>query len=249
MKEFVEGGKNIYGFDIGIIMLETKFPRAIGDIGNAKTFDYPVLYDVVAGYNPKKVVLDLKMDDIQPFIDSAKRLEHMGVKAITTSCGFLAMFQNELTERIGIPIFTSTIILLPLLCRMVGGKRVLILTANSETLTDKHFISACGNDYTKYDFDIVGTQRMDTFTNFTVQNWDRVNTTQCKEDIVNIIDSAFHKKAYGAILMECTNIPPYSDVVRKKYNVPVFDIITLTNFVYAAINKNGFYELLRGGIE
>ena len=81
MKDIVEGGKNVYGFDIGIIMLETRFPRILGDIGNAKTFSYPVLYDIVKGYKPDKVVLDLKMEDIRPFIDSAKRLEDMGVKA------------------------------------------------------------------------------------------------------------------------------------------------------------------------
>ena len=60
MKDIVEGGKNVYGFDIGIIMLETRFPRILGDIGNAKTFSYPVLYDIVKGYKPDKVVLDLK---------------------------------------------------------------------------------------------------------------------------------------------------------------------------------------------
>ena len=240
MKDIVEGGKNVYGFDIGIIMLETRFPRILGDIGNAKTFSYPVLYDIVKGYKPDKVVLDLKMEDIRPFIDSAKRLEDMGVKAITTSCGFLAMFQSEIASCIKIPIFTSTIVLLPLLCKMCGGMKVLVLTANSETLTEKHFVSACGSDYTKYNFDVVGTQTMKTFTNFTVQNRERVSVRECGNDIMNTVGQAFSKQKYGAVLMECTNIPPYSDAVREKYKVPVFDIVTLTNFLYIAVNRNGF---------
>lgn len=240
MKDIVLGGKNIYGFDIGIIMLETRFPRILGDIGNARTFHFPVLYDVVKGYKPNKVVLDLKAEDIQPFIDSAQRLEQMGVKAITTSCGFLAMFQNEIAACVNIPVFTSTIILLPLLNKISGGKKVLLLTANSKTLTEKHLISACGSNYKKYNFDIVGTQDLNTFTNFTVENREEVNIRECQKDIMDTVNLAFCKEKYGAVLMECTNIPPYSDLVRKQYNVPVFDAVTLTNFVYMAINGNGF---------
>lgn len=240
MKDIVIGGKNLYGYDIGIMILETKFPRILGDVGNAKTFNYPVLYDIVKGYKPNKVVLDLKPKDIRPFIDSAKRLESMGVKAITTSCGFLSMFQSEIAACVSIPVFTSTIVLLPLLCKICGSKKVLILTANSKTLTKEHFVSACGSDYKKYSFDVVGTENMKTFTNFTVKNKSEVNVRECRNDILEAIDSMFCKEKYGAILMECTNLPPYSDSVREKYNVPVFDIVTLTNFLYMAVNRNGF---------
>ena len=98
MNGIVKGGQNIYGYDIGVLMLDSTFPRICGDIGNARTWDFPVLYKKVEGGTPKKVVLELTSEDIQPFIEGAKELEAAGVKAITTSCGFLALFQEELSN-------------------------------------------------------------------------------------------------------------------------------------------------------
>jgi len=40
----VQGGFNQYGFTVGILMLDTRFPRIPGDMGNAATFPFPVRY-------------------------------------------------------------------------------------------------------------------------------------------------------------------------------------------------------------
>src|SRR5476649_2730781 len=50
------GGKAIYGAKLGILMLEARFPRIPGDMGNAATWPFPVLYHVVKGASPKRVV-------------------------------------------------------------------------------------------------------------------------------------------------------------------------------------------------
>lgn len=38
-------------------MLDTRFARIEGDMGNALTWPFPVLYRVVRGASPKRVVL------------------------------------------------------------------------------------------------------------------------------------------------------------------------------------------------
>lgn len=43
----LKGGFTNYGQDIGILMLDTIFPRIPGDIGNAKSYDFPVRYGVL----------------------------------------------------------------------------------------------------------------------------------------------------------------------------------------------------------
>ena len=52
----VRGGFNQYGFTVGILMLDTRFPRIQGDMGNAGTFPFPVRYHRVSGADPDLVV-------------------------------------------------------------------------------------------------------------------------------------------------------------------------------------------------
>ena len=66
MSNIVYGGKTFYGFDIGIIMLNTTFPRTVGDVGNVGTWNFPVLYEVVEKIPNDKVVLNLETEDIFP---------------------------------------------------------------------------------------------------------------------------------------------------------------------------------------
>ena len=234
MSKIVNGGYNVYGYDIGVLMLDSTFPRVVGDVGNAKTWDYPVLYKTVIGKKPEKVVLNLTLNDIQPFIDAALELQQQGVKAITTSCGFLALFQNELSNVLNVPVFTSALIMLPLISKMIGGKKILVLTANSDTLTQKHIDSVCGNTE-GINYDIVGTQEKPNFTHFTVQNWDSVDIEKCELEILETIEEAIAKEKYGAILLECTNMPPYSEKIRERFGIPVFDFVSLMNFIHSSI--------------
>ena len=236
MSKIVYGGNSVYGYDIGVLMLDSKFPRIIGDVGNAKTWDFPVLFKTVDGKKPEKVVLNLSMEDIQPFIEAALDLQAQGVKAITTSCGFLALFQKELSEILDVPVFTSALIMLPMISRMVGNKKVLVLTANSDTLTKQHIDSVCGNT-DEINYDVVGTQTKPNFTHFTVQNWDSVDIELCEKDIIDTIDEAMENEEYSAILLECTNMPPYSKKIRERYNLPVFDFISLMNFIHSTLNN------------
>ena len=234
MEKIVYGGKNVYGYDIGILMLDSKFPRIRGDVGNAKTWDFPVLYKTVVGGTPKKVVLELTEDDIEPFILAAKELEQAGVKAITTSCGFLALFQKQLANAVNIPVFTSALLMVPFVKRFIGENRKIgILTANSKTLSDAHLraVGIC-----KEDVVIKGLEDKEVFTDFTVQNWDQVDTEKCRAELLEATEELLHENDdIGAMVLECTNMPPYTKDIQQVAGMPVFDIVTLVNFVHSGI--------------
>ncbi len=234
--KIVNGGTNVYGYDIGILMLDSKFPRIPGDVGNAKTWDFPVLYKKVVGGTPQKVVLELKKKDIQPFIDAAIELQKEGVKAITTSCGFLAMFQNELAEAVDIPVFTSALLLVPMVSKMIGKKsKVGILTANKKTLSNEHLCSV-GIDPSRCV--IEGLEDKKVFTNFTVQNWDTVDVDLCKEELIESALKLVNEQTdVEAIVLECTNMPPFAKSIQEAIGKPVFDIVTLTKMVYTSLNQ------------
>lgn len=240
MKNIVKGGLNVYGFDVGIIMLDSSFPRIVGDIGNAKTWNYPVLYKKVEGKVPNKVVLDLTKDDIEPFVQAAKELEAEGVKAITTSCGFLSLFQQELSEAVSIPVFTSSLLFVPMLARMIDLKRkVGILTANKKTLSSMH-LNKVGIDESTVK--IVGLEDKKVFTNYTVYNWDQVDINECRKELQEAANELMNDDTVSVVVLECTNMSPFIKDISDIVKVPVFDIVTMVNMYYNGLNPIGFGE-------
>src|SRR5205814_822845 len=135
----VRGGFNQYGFTVGILMLDTRFPRIVGDMGNARTFPFPVRYRRVTGADPDLVVRRGAEGLLPAFVQGAQELEREGVGAITTSCGFLIKYQQQLARAVRVPVFTSSLLLVPLVHRMLApGGPVGIITVNAGTLTPEH---------------------------------------------------------------------------------------------------------------
>src|SRR6266545_3618678 len=103
-----KGGRTLYGHALGVLMLDTVFPRFPGDVGNALTWPFPVRYQIVEGAFSNRIMgPDPDSELLQPFVDGARRLEAEGVRAITTSCGFLCVYQRELAAAVRIPMLTS----------------------------------------------------------------------------------------------------------------------------------------------
>src|SRR5256712_963098 len=128
----VRGGFNQYGFTVGILILDTRFPRIPGDVGNATTFPFPVRYHRVSGAHPALVVRRGAEGLLPAFVQGARALEGEGVGAITTSCGFLAKYQQELAAAVRVPVFTSSLPMVPLVHRLLpAGRRGGLLTLDA----------------------------------------------------------------------------------------------------------------------
>src|SRR5919109_3786807 len=128
----VRGGPNQYGFTVGILILDTRFPRIPGDMGNATTFPFPVRYHRVTGADPDLVVRRGAEGLLAAFVEGARALEREGVGAVTTNCGFLVKYQRELAAAVSVPVFTSSLLLVPLVHRMLPpGQRVGLITVNA----------------------------------------------------------------------------------------------------------------------
>ena len=142
----LKGGYTNYGQDIGILMLDTRFPRIPGDIGNARSYEgIPIRYKVVKNAHASKVMgKEPDAELLKPFIEAAQELEAEGVKAITTSCGFLAAFQRTLADSVNIPVFTSALMLAPLVHSMINkNKKIGIFTERAWNMDENHFLK-CG---------------------------------------------------------------------------------------------------------
>src|SRR6202022_1862768 len=96
LSTIAKGGKALYGAPLGILMLEARFPRIPGDMSNAATWPFPVLYKVVSGATPQRVVAERARGLLGDFIAAARELASLGADGLTTNCGFLALYQKEL---------------------------------------------------------------------------------------------------------------------------------------------------------
>ena len=138
----VSGGTNICGVSIGVLSLESYFPKPPGHIKNPSSLPFTTSYEIIEGLTVPHLLNHPSPEMIQPLIAAAKRLEKSGVKAITGSCGFLALFQSEIAEAVDVPVFVSSLIQADLIHRMTG-RPVGVLTASANLLTPKH-LSAVG---------------------------------------------------------------------------------------------------------
>jgi Asp/Glu/hydantoin racemase len=233
--ERVRGGYNQYGFSVGILMLDTRFPRIPGDMGHAATFPFPVRYHRVEGAAPDLVVRRGAEGLLPAFIAGARQLESEGVGAITTNCGFLVKFQAQLAASVSVPVFTSTLLLVPLVHRMLRpGRRVGLMTVNAATLTAEHLRGAgIGEDVP---LAVVGMEGEKEFTRVLLGDELELDVDLAREEHVRVARRlvADHPDV-GAIVLECTNMPPYAADIQRATGLPVFDIVSLVTLMHGAL--------------
>ena len=237
MDNIVKGGKNIYGIKIGILMLETIFPRIPGELGNATSFRYPVRYQIVKGASPNKVVREKDPSLLEPFINGAQELEKFGVKAITTNCGFLAQFQPEMANAVNIPFFSSSLMQIPMIYRMLKkDQKVGVLTVNGASLTPDLFKKIGGESIPIV---VKGLEKEEEFTHVLLDNAFMMNVDKSRAENVKVAKELIKENPdVGAIVLECTNMPPYAKAIQEAVQLPVFDIFTLTDMVYNSLVKS-----------
>src|SRR5918912_1108374 len=233
----VHGGRTTYGESIGIRMLDTRFTRIPGDVGNATTFDFPVRYKVVKGASVKRVVLESDPALLRPFVEAAQQLEAEGVRAITTSCGFLALFQKEMAASVGIPVFTSSLLQAPVVYRMLKpDQKIGILTAHGETLEPRH-LRAVGIDES-IPLVVAGSQHTEAFYGVFVQNGLTLDVEAAEAGVVRMACDLIERHPdVGAFVCEGTNFSPFGPTVQEETGRPFFDIVTMTRWIHEAVVK------------
>jgi len=231
--------RTYYGVPIGILMLDSTFERFNGDIGNARTWPFPVQYKIVQGALPNKVVDTLSNHDLfGRFAEAADALIAEGVDGITTTCGFLALYQEKLAAHCSVPVATSALLQVPMVARMLPkGRRVGILTFSAEHLTVDH-LKAVG---VYIDTPIVGMPARSEFQRSIREGDPTVSFEVLKREVLDVAERMLAADpSIGAIVCECTNISPYSYDINRRLGVPIFDMVTLVHWFHRALRPQHF---------
>ena len=235
-----KGGTPFAGVPIGVLVLNAKYPLIPGNVANAKSYKFPVCFKTVD--LPTGWWFELNEEKYQTFLRAAKELEASGVKAIICGCGLFVTWQERASEDLNIPIFTSPLLMVPMISRMIGAKKkVGILTAAGERLYEKNFLPASGID-ASIPFVVGGIDSCSEFLDvIRYQKKPVMDVKLFEQQLMGVVEKMLAENPdIGAFLLECSDIPPFSKAIAEKTGLPVFDFISAAHMIYAALEPKGY---------
>ncbi|WP_290698446.1 aspartate/glutamate racemase family protein [Amphritea sp.] len=233
----IKGGINVCGLTMGVISLESYFPKPAGHIKHPGSFDFPILYKTVKGATIDRLIGERDPELLKPFIEAAQELEREGVKAITGSCGFLALHQKEIADAVDVPVFMSSLIQVPLVSRFLKrDQKVGVVVANSDALSEDHLK---GVGITDEAIMVAGMQHQKQFSEVILHgNTDDLDMDLFEEELSSVIQSMLDESPeVGAIVLECTDLSHFAPILQQRFGLPIFDLSSLTRMVAAAVDR------------
>jgi hypothetical protein len=234
-------GKQVsYGEQVGILLLENYAPFIPGDTANATTYEFPVRFKLVEGLTVKRIFAhDMSLKD--EMVRAGKSLvEEGGVRAITGDCGFMALFQKEMAKELGVPVMLSSLLQIPFIRLLIPeNKKIGIITANSKSL-DKTVFDAIDVEYDER-LVIEGLENKPAFNSGINEECGFLDSDLVEQEVVQAAESLVARdKDIRVILFECSVLPPYGKAVQDAVGLPVFDFVTMINYVHSAVVKKTF---------
>jgi hypothetical protein len=223
---------------IGILVMDAPIVRIPGDGGHPATFPFPVLLRTVRGATLKRLIYERDPSLIAPFIAAGRDLVREGAKTITTTCGFMILFQQELARELPVPVLTSSLLQLPFIASTLKPQdRIGILTADAGQLTSEHLRRA-GGDVSR--ITIFGMQDQPHFREAIFGGTGRIDPAEIQAEVVQQAKCMVATDTrIRSILFECANLPPYATAVQEALDLPVYDFTIMIHHVHAALARTG----------
>ena len=239
MIHFIQKGRVSAGEAVGILLLDTSVPFVPGDVANASTYDYPVRFQKVEGFTVARAIGKdpLVYGELKK---AALSLAEQGVRAITGDCGFMAFHQNRLARALDIPVFLSSLLQLPFIFAIIGqGGKAGVVTASASGL-DEELLHAVGvSDPGRVV--LAGLENSPAFYAFAIEETGSLDEKAVEKEVVDgAVEMVRSHPSIKAILLECSLLPPYGAAVQKAVGLPVFDYITMIDFVFSAVVKKKY---------
>ena len=231
-------GQAVAGYAIGILVLDLWYPYMPGNVANASTYNFPVLFKILKGSTiPQILKADPSLLDL--IVEGGKELEQQGVRAIIGSCGYFGHFQKETSKRLSVPTFLSSILQAPIIMRGLKPEQKIGIICGSAPHLKPSLLTQCGIDDLSR-IVIVGAQDLPEFRNI-LQCTGHFNSYKIKQELVGLAKKFVSDNPdIGAIMLECSDMPPYAWAIQNAVRLPVFDFISLINWIYNAVVRRPF---------
>lgn len=240
--------RRAYGMGLGVILVDDVYPAFPGDVRNASAYPFPLQYDVAEGVDIYDLVrADDKSHLLEPILASARRLERIGCRAIVAECGYFAWFQREIASAVGVPVFASSLLQIPLAQAAVGPDRTVgVLVASEEHLRERHLTRVGVTPGTNYV--VHGAMDGGRIPDFhALWNADvrpavpTADYASAERDFVEVgVSFAAAHPRMGAMVLECTGFPPFAKALQRRIDIPVFSWSTLLDHAYSVVAHRDF---------
>ncbi len=227
----------ISGYPIGIIAVDLVYPKLPGNVVNATTFPFPVLY--------KKVSFEIEQlfegaEELEEqIVQAARELEAEGVRALVGACGYFVHFQKQVANAVSIPVFMSSLCQLPLIqLGLKDNQKIAVFAASGDNIVAP-VIEGVGGSFNKLIVQDVGS-----LESFAPIRWGKteLDNEKLTHDLVDLaLGLKQQNPEIGAILLECSDLPPYAYAIQRATGLPVFDFITLIKWAFTAVVQKPYY--------
>ena len=240
----LKGGYLYHDTPVGVLCLDSQFPKPPGHLRNPTSFDFPVVCSVIKGVDVKKMLFDPSPELMAPFIEAAIQLEKDGVKAIAGSCGFMALFQKEIASAVKVPVLLSSLVQVPLVKTLHGPEaKIGVLTASSQALTPAHFEGVGAN------IDDVVIKGMEGHPEF----WETIiegkrhdfDMEKLEKEICTAARELAEENGLDALVLECTDLSHFARKIQEAVNLPVYDVDSMVEYAGYAVRRRTYKGLDR----
>lgn len=230
-----------YGYPLGIVALDFDSPFVPGDMGNASTFDHPVLYRQVPGLTVAQIFEDREARFADAVVDAASELVAAGAQAITSKCGFMVRYQERVADAVGVPAIMSSLGQLPFLSTVLSSSAsIAVITANSAVL-DEAFLREMYPGI-RQRLHAVGMQDEPHFKHTMIDGAETIDRDGIAAEVCGAARAIVAEDPHvGAILLECAALPAYAaEIQRAVRGLPVFDFTTAVSHLVGAHHRREF---------
>ena len=225
---------------LGVIMLDTEFPRPIGDVGHVNSWNIPVRFYKVPKASPDLVIRHGSKGLLDGFVKAGNALIDNGCTALITSCGFLARHQKLLGAEFSVPFASSSLVQVSAVQSMLGDTgRVGVITYDAQSLTEENFIACNADPKTP----VIGVPNNGVFRAL-IEGGAAYDFHALETEIISAARTLVSKHPQiRAIVLECTNMPPFAKSISQAVGLPVFDILSVGHWLYQSTQPRDFAQL------
>ncbi len=229
-------GQNIAGFPIGIIYIEdVYYPMVPGNIVNGYTFDFPVRLKAVEGLDIPNLFQTADQVGNQ-ILKACEELKKEGVRAISAACGFFGNYQSIVAEQMDIPIAISSLVQIPWIATLLqSNQKIGVLTADQSSWSER-LLESCGVYKELADRLVIKDLAHEPEFSCILEGRGEFDNGSVEREVVKkAMEIMEENEDIGAILLECSDMPPYAYAVQAATQLPVFDFTTLIRWLQMGV--------------